>query len=206
MAINTIDDRGSIISDPLRAFRFKVDFIQAKPFDSRITTNTKGGFTGGFTSISGLGIINDPIAYREGGYNTTSHKVPGMTRFNDITLSRGVLFGNDQAITWMRGIFAASAGEGLNVDTLPGSTTAQFRCDVKIEVMDHPNADSTTNTPRMAFLVKNAWISAIGYSDLDATQNTLMVEGITLAHEGLSVLFVNGDGKANDSYNPGNQF
>ena len=208
MAINTIDDRGSILSDPLRQFRFKVEFIQAKPFDNRITTNTSGGFTGGFTSVSGLAIINDPIAYREGGYNTTAHKVPGMTRFNDVTLTRGALFGNDQAITWMRGIFAASAGEGLNVDTSGKTGVAnQFRCDVKIMVMDHPNSDATTNTPKMAFLLKNAFIASIGYTDLDATQNGLFVESLTLVHEGLSVLFVDENGKAKDpNYNPGNQF
>lgn len=209
MAITTIDDRGSLVSDPLRQFRFKVDFIQKAPFDKRITTNTAGGFTGGFTSVSGLSIITQPIMYREGGYNTTMHKVPGMTSFPDVTLSRGVLYGNDQSITWMRGMFAAVAGEGLNVATNGKTTnaTSQFRCDVKIMVMDHPNADATKNSPRMAFLLRNAFITSLDFGALDAGNNQIMTETMTLTHEGLSALFVDANGKALDTkYNPSHQF
>jgi len=210
MAINTIDDRGGIVSDPLRKFRFKVDFIQNQSFDKRITTNTAGGFTGGFTTVGGLAINTQPIAYREGGYNTTIHKVPGMASFPDVTLGRGVLYANDQSITWMRGLFAAAAGEGLNVDSTGATQNAsnQFRCDVKIMVMDHPNADGLYNVPRMAFLLRNAFITGIAFSDLDAGENQIMTEAITLTHEGLSVLFVDENGKTVDrnGYNPGQQF
>lgn len=202
MAINTIDTRGSILTDPLRNFRFKAEFtsVDSTPFDNRIVTNATVGFTGGFTSISGLAATTLPIEYREGGYNTTVHQVPGMMRFSPVTFSRGVLYGNDQAITWMRGLNAVASGEGLSVDNV--NRPSQFRCNVKISVMDHPNADGATNDQRMTFILRNAWITSLAYADLNAGANELMFETMTLVHEGLSPAFVNSDGSAKD---PGNR-
>lgn len=189
--LNTIDTRGTIETDPMRAFRFRATF---KPvgkngvFDKAIV-----GFSGGFSSISGLGISTQSIPYREGGYNTTIHNVPGMTSFQPITFSRGVLFGNDSAITWMRGLFGASAGEGLNVTD---SGKSAFRCNITIEVMEHPNAVNKTNTPRLGFYVHNAWISGLEYSGLNAQADGLMYETMTLVHEGLSVAMLTETGNA----------
>lgn len=198
MAINTIDERGTIVSDPLRSFRFRVDFKPASgtAFDNRIISQTgtapgtKQGFSGGFTGVGGLGVSLSTIEYREGGYNTTVHKMPGMASFDPLTLSRGMLFGNDQSITWMRGLFAAASGEGLRAAST--GVDKNFRCTVDIYVMDHPNTNNT-NDPRVMFRARNAWISNLGYSGLDAASNTVMVETITLQHEGLSVMFVNVD-------------
>lgn len=191
MATDSVINRfSSVATDPLRSFRFHVEFLapqQGSKVSDKIT-----GFKGGFTQISGLGINTQSIAYREGGYNTTIHQVPGMTTFNPITLNRGVIVGNDQGINWMRHLFAAAAGDGIALGE------NDFRCDLKIYVMDHPaasNATATTtgaggsNTPKMGFHVHNAWISTLNYSDLDAGGNNLMVETIGLVHEGLSVFF-----------------
>ena len=188
MATN-IDRWGSIATDPLRSFRFKATFQKTSedPFNTAITT----GWVGGFTNISGLNITTQAIQYREGGYNTTVHQIPGMTTFSPITFQRGVLYGNDQAITWMRGLFAASAGDGL-ATTSAGKT---FRVNVDIEVMDHPNASATDNVPKMGFRVHNAWISGLNYTDLNANDGALFYESMQLVHEGLSVYFTTPDGK-----------
>jgi len=190
--LNFIDTRKTIQLDPLRAFKFRVKFKTAdnvsKVFDTGITS-----FSGGFQGVSGLAYQVAPITYREGGYNSTVHNVPGMTTFGPVTFSRGVLLGNDSAMTWMRGLFAASAGEGFNVSD---SGTAGFRCNVTIQVMDHPQEGSTTNTPRMAFYLHNAWISNLSYTDLNAGANELVMETMTLVHEGLSVGFTNSTGGA----------
>ena len=39
----------------------------------------------------------------------------------------------------------------------------------------------------MRFKVYNAWIANLSYSNLDAGQSTLMVEEMTLVHEGFDV-------------------
>lgn len=188
---NVIDTRATIETDPMRSFRFRAKFTPVGAngvFNDAITS-----FSGGFASIGGLSVTTSPIPYREGGYNTTTHQIPGMTTFEPITLSRGVLFGNDSAITWMRGLFGVSAAEGFNV-TDSGKTA--FRCNITVEVMEHPSAAASENTPRLGFYIHNAWISSLSYSNLDAGTNGIMYESMTLVHEGLSVAMLNADGSA----------
>jgi phage tail-like protein len=189
--LNVIDSRSTIQTDPMRAFRFRAKFNIAggTAFSSAITS-----FSGGFNSVSGLNTTVAPITYREGGYNTTMHQVPGMATFSPVTFSRGALYGNDSAITWMRGLFAATSGEGLAVGTT--SNANNFRCKVTIEAMDHPNAGTSTNIPRIGFYLHNAWITSLAFSDLNAGANELMFEQMTLVHEGLSVAMLNADGTA----------
>jgi len=186
----------SVATDPLRSFRFYVEFLA--PQNGSTVNGKILGFNGGFVQVSGLGINTQSIAYREGGFNTTIHQIPGMTTFNPITLTRGVIYGNDQAQYWMRTLFAAASGDGI---ALAG--TDDYRCDLKIYILDHPNASAATSTPasegsnkpRMGFHVHNAWISTLNYSDLDAGGNNIMVETIGLVHEGLSVFYTDADFK-----------
>jgi phage tail-like protein len=184
--IRTITDTSTIVTDPLRIFRFKATFTAVS---GNAVPNTFTSFSGGFTGVSGLRTDVAVMEYREGGYNTTMHKVPGMTSFTPVVLSRGALYASDQAINWMRTIFAVSAGEGLSV-----GSNQTFRCNIKIELMDHPTAAATDNVPRMAFYLSNCWISNLGYSDLNAAANELMFESITIQHEGLTVAFTNAEG------------
>ena len=128
--IKFIDSRGSATTDPLRVFRFRATFTAANgatPFNDAITS-----FSGGFSAINGLNVQVQPITYREGGFNTTQHQIPGMASFSPVTMTRGMLYGNDSAITWMRGLFAVTSGQGL------ATTDAGFRCNVKIELISIP--------------------------------------------------------------------
>ena len=195
MATSNISRFSKIATDPLRSFRFYAQFTptETKAYATKDFTT----FSGGFTNISGLSINTGSIGYREGGYNTTLHQVPGMTTFSPITFQRGALFGNDQGINWMRGLFAAAAGDGIGV----AAGTSSFRCDINIWVMDHPIADAGENAFKMRFKVHNAWISSLSYSDLNATDNQILFETMQLVHEGLSVSFTGatGDVRAGDA-------
>jgi phage tail-like protein len=200
MPTNDVSRWGSVATDPLRNFRFQVEFLPPSnggTYFNPASTAATTGFSGGFTSVSGLTINTQAIAYREGGYNTTVHQIPGMTTFNPIVLSRGMVYGQDQAITWMRALFAAAAGDGIALGS------SDFRLDLNIYVNDHPSTTSApnsasgaagSNTPRVLFRVHNAWISTLSYNDLNGTDNNILFEGITLVHEGLSVEFVDDSG------------
>lgn len=203
MAKSNITRFSKIATDPLRSFRFIADFLVPAE-DAGITVfspellgvssdKATVGFTGGFTNISGLSIQTQAIGYREGGFNTTLHQVPGMTQFQPITFQRGTIFGKKEAITWMRGLFAAAQGEGV---ALNGNT---FRCNVDIYVLDHPKAapspDMIKNEAKIKFRIHNAWISSLNYSDLSAGDNQILYETMTLVHEGLSVQFAPFDPK-----------
>lgn len=190
MAIDTTINRfGSIATDPLRSFRFKCEFTKGMNATGTFDDTTLLSWKGGFTNISGLNITTQSIQYREGGYNTTVHQVPGMTTFSPITFQRGVMVGNNQAITWMRGLFAAASGDGIAT----GTDAKSFRLNVAIWVMDHPGASGSL-VPKMKFKVHNAWISGLNYTDLNANDGALFYESMQLVHEGLSVEMANADG------------
>jgi phage tail-like protein len=187
-----------LATDPVRNFRFLVDFLPnsetpAYNFDT----------TMGFTSVSGLTVSTEAIQYREGGYNTTVHQLPGQTSFSPITLSKGVMLGGSSQAAWMKRLFSVVSSGAK------GGIGADFRCNLDIRVLSHPNpagtADSGANAtlaaasinstaPHVAirFKVYNAWITNLSYSNLDAGGNSLMVEEMTLVHEGWDATYATG--------------
>jgi phage tail-like protein len=176
-------------TDPLRNFKFYAEFAEAKGtelFDSSIKGNQK--VLGGFTSITGLAINTQSIPYREGGYNTTIHQIPGMTTFSPVTFQRGTLTGHTQGINWMKGLFAAASAEGTSV-----GSTKDFRLDITIYILDHPAMVEDTADlaaiAKMKFKIHNAWITTLQYSDLNAGDQNILFEQMTLVHEGLSASF-----------------
>jgi phage tail-like protein len=185
MATN-IDRFSSIATDPLRNFKFYVVFNIAQGGAAQADLTT---VMGGFTSITGLAINTQSIPYREGGYNTTIHQIPGMTTFSPVTLQRGTLVGNKQGLKWMRRLFAAATGEGISIPS-----GADFRCNVDIYVIDHPanisDTDDLVTYAKMHFRIMNAWITTLQYSDLNAGDQNILFEQMTLVHEGLSVGFM----------------
>jgi phage tail-like protein len=193
---NTANTLSTIATDQFRNFRFLVSFT---PKAENAGFGTNFGKMG-FVSVSGLTVSTESIAYREGGYNTNFHQLPGQSSFTPITLSKGISFGQKEHALWMKRLFAISTG------TAQSGVGAEFRCDVDIQVLTHPNPkgltgseDTTAGTAydselhtSMRFKVYNAWITNIGYSNLDAGGNTLMVEEMTLVHEGFDVSFATG--------------
>ena len=187
-----VNSRSTLATDPVRNFRFLVTF---KPQDTSNTALGTMTIPMGFTSVSGLAVTTDSIPYREGGYNTTVHQIPGQTSFTPLTLQRGVILGSKQNWDWMKQLFATvQAG---------GSTLAlgkNFRCDIEIAVLNHPvpsqGANVTSGTTAvtqasddvaMRFRVYNAWPTTVAYSDLNAGDNALYVEQMTLVHEGFDL-------------------
>ena len=184
-----INNRSVLETDPIRNFRFLVTF---KPHDSEGAKWYKSDVTLGFTSVSGLSVTTDSIPYREGGYNTTVHQIPGQTTFAPITLQRGVILNTKQNWEWMRTLFSTVQGGAKNIQG------KSFRCDLEIQVLSHPIPGSAGGTTAgnvvaaddhvaMRFNVYNAWITAVSYSDLNAGDNAIFVEQATLVHEGFDV-------------------
>jgi len=191
---NEIQATGKLITDPVRNFKFLVTFSPT----NGAPTSWKGGFgTMGFVSLSGLSVNTEAIAYREGGYNTNMHQIPGQSSFTPISLSKGVMLNQNGNSLWMKRLFAimtpsATSGIGSN-----------FRCDLDIQVLSHPNpagwkgSDSVAPDAENAykqhtslrFKVYNAWITSLSYSDMDAGANSLMVESMQLVHEGFDVSY-----------------
>lgn len=132
-------------------------------------------------------------------HNTTVHQIPGQSTFGPLTLQRGMMLGTIQHWLWMKRLFAVAG------TTVPGG---DFRCDLMIYVLAHPSANSasseisngvTTSSlgkviddkVHQKFHVYNAWPTTVAYSDLNAGDNALMVEQLTLVHEGFDMVVAN---------------
>ena len=167
MPVQQTSSIAHLATDPLRNFKFIV------------TINPPSGaaIPIGFMSVSGLNITVDVIAYREGGYNTTTQKMPGQADFSPITLSRGVAVGNTQDIDWLSQLFTVMQGAG---STTPGT---DFRRTIDIQILDHP-VTSASVPIKGWFRVYNAWPTSVAWSDLDAGANQLFISQLVLAHEG----------------------
>ena len=85
------------------------------------------GYKAGFSEISGLDLTTDPIEYRNGNEDIRVRKLPGLKKFSNITLKRGVIKSdNDYDLTraclvgcgvttgWGSAVYAA--------ETQPGDT------------------------------------------------------------------------------------
>jgi len=185
-----------LMTDPVRNFKFLVTF-QGKEWT--VPTSMQMGFV----SLSGLSVTTEPIAYREGGYNTNVHQIPGQSAFTPITLSKGVMLGQASNAAWMKRLFS------VITPSISSGVGAGFRCDLDIQVLSHPNPQSSTGAAAaggtqgqantayqqhtsLRFKVYNAWISSLSYSNLDAGANTLMVEEMSLVHEGFDVAYATG--------------
>src|SRR6476660_8464624 len=75
--------------DPYRNYNFLVEI--------------EGITQAGFSDCSGFGATTDPIEYREGGDNTTNRKLPGQTKYPNITLKWG-LTDSRELYDWYLGV------------------------------------------------------------------------------------------------------
>ncbi len=189
MAQRFINQRPSAATDPLRNFRFLVQFI---PYNDGLKDVGFDKATVGFTSVSGLSMSTDAIPYREGGYATTMHMLPGQQQYSPVVMQKGVVLGSTQSWNWWRKIF--DPGFGSQNDS--GVPTAGFRCEVAISVLAHPQPlvqdfDPNLDDPVAARVrLMNAWPTNLAYTDLNAGDSAIWVESMQLVHEGMDIEFM----------------
>ena len=180
-----LSDRTRQASDPIRNFKFQVEFS---------SNNNAGLYTDlgtmGFTSVDGLNMSTEMIPYREGGYNTNPHKMPGLTDFSPVTLNTGVFYSKPGMWNLAKKMFSVQWGGGSL------GLGEEYRFDMMIRVFDHPvtkgpgsGSGVDTQNAVLAFTIRNAWVANISFSGMDALSNSIMVSQMTVHHEGLDVLF-----------------
>ena len=117
-----------------------------------------------FQEVSGLDIETEVIEYRHG--NSPSHsaiKMPGMMKYSDITLKKGVFADDNDFYDWISTI----------------SLNTYERLTVVIRLLDE------TATPRMTWTLTNAFPKQITPTDMNSTASEAAIETMVLAHEGL---------------------
>lgn len=119
-----------------------------------------------FQEVSGLDVAAQPIEYRHGdSVQFSVHKMPGLAKYSDVTLKKGVFKSDTKFWGWFNEI---------------KMNTVQ-RKPVTIRLLDERGA------PTMVWKLANAWPTKISGTDLKATGNEVAVETIVIAHEGLTI-------------------
>ena len=116
----------------------------------------------GFTDCTGLGADTDVIEYREGGENTTVRKLPGLTKYSNITLKWG-LTDSRELYDWFRNVITGT------VQRKNGS----------IIVLGLDGQE------RLRWNFVNAWPAKWDGPDFTAKGNDVAIETLELAHEGV---------------------
>lgn len=139
---------------PQVAFHFQVDW---------------GGSNLGFSEVSGLNIETQMIEYRSGlSPEFSTIKMPGIQKYGNITLKRGVFKSDNQFYEW---------ANSVKMNTIE-------RRDLIISLLDEEH------NPVMVWKVKNAWPTKIESPALKADGNEVAIESLEVAHEGVSIEMV----------------
>ena len=188
MAVQLLQDRTRLASDPVRNFKFQVDVLHS---DAAIT----GAISKmGFVSVDGLSMATEMVPYREGGWNTNPHKLPGMSDFSPLSCQAGVFFTKPGMWNLAKQMFAVQWGNG-NI-----GLGEEFRFDMIIRVMDHPvtrgaqsGAQGKLDGVILAYQVYNAWVGSVAFGNLNAMDNQVLIHNMTIHHEGFDVFWGNTD-------------
>lgn len=136
---------------PLPKFHFQVEW---------------GGAKIGFSEVSGLDVETEVIEYRDGASLEYSKlKMPGMQKYSNITLKRGVFPSDNEFFEWWNTV---------SLNTIE-------RRDITISLLNE------SHEPVMVWKVKNAWPTKVTSTDLKADGNETAIDTIELAHEGLAI-------------------
>jgi phage tail-like protein len=119
-----------------------------------------------FQEVSGLDIDTDIIEYRHG--NSPVHstiKMPGLMKYGDITLKKGVFATDNQFFDWIVQI----------------QLNTYERLTVVIKLLDE------NGTPRMTWTLKNAFPKQVTPTDMNSKSSEVAVESIVFVCEGLTI-------------------
>jgi len=131
----------------------------------QFTVEIDGMVSSSFKSVSGLDFEIEVIEYRDGNEPTTVRKLPGLTKFDVVSLTRGFT-GNRDLWDWIRSISQGSLD----------------RRNVGIVLLD------ATMQPVLRWTLRNAMPTKYVGPTLDASDNEVMIETLVLVHEGLDLV------------------
>jgi phage tail-like protein len=144
--------------DPYKNFKFRVRW--------------DGRDVAGISKVGALKRTTEVVEHREGGDPSTSRRGPGRTKYEAITLERGVTH-DLEFEQWANKVWHYGNGPGQEV------SLKDFRRDILIDLYNE--AGQVVKT----FKVYRCWVSEFQtLPDLDANANAVAIETIKLENEG----------------------
>jgi len=144
--------------DPYKNFKFRVRW--------------DGRYVCGVSKVSALKRTTDVVEHREGGDPSTVRKSPAQTKYEAITLERGVTHDPEFEV-WANKVWNYGSGLGAEV------SLEDFRRDVTIELMNEAGQTA------VAYKVFRCWVSEYqALPELDGAGNAVAIQTLKLENEG----------------------
>lgn len=144
--------------DPYKNFKFRVRW--------------DGRYVAGVSKVGALKRSTEVVEHRNGGDPSTSRKSPGRSKYEAITLERGVTH-DTEFEKWANKVW--NFGSGLGKET----SLKDFRKDLIIEMYNEAGQLA------IAYKVYRCWVSEFqALPDLDANANAVAIQSIKLENEG----------------------
>ena len=144
--------------DPYKNFKFRVKW--------------DGRYVAGISKVGALKRTSEVVEHREGGDASTSRKSPGRTKYDAITLERGVTH-DTEFEKWANKVWLQGAGLGSEV------SLKDFRKDLILELYNE------AGQLVIAYKIYRCWVSDYqALPDLDANANAVAIQTIKLENEG----------------------
>ena len=144
--------------DPYKNFKFRVKW--------------DGRYVAGVSKVSALKRSTEVVEHREGGDPSMSRKSPGRSKYEPITLERGVTH-DLEFERWANKIWNFGSGLGAEV------SLRDFRKNLIIELYNEAGQLA------IAYKVFRAWVSEFqALPDLDANANAVAIQTLKLENEG----------------------
>ena len=142
--------------DPYRNFKFRI----------KVDNN----YVAGLSKCSALKKSTEMVEWREGGDPSTTHKLPGKTKYDAITLTAGV--SHDTTFEDWANLVNNFQGDA-------SMSLKNFRKNITIDVFNE--ADQKV----LSYHVYRCWVSEFEtLPELDANANAVMIQTIKLENEG----------------------
>ena len=131
-----------------------------------------GRYVAGVNKVGSLKRSTEVVEHREGGDPSTSRKSPGRSKYEAITLERGVTH-DLEFEAWANKVWHVGTGLGAEV------SLKDFRKDVILEVYNEAGQLA------LAYKIYRCWVSEFqALPDLDANANAIAIQTLKLENEG----------------------
>ena len=144
--------------DPYKNFRFRLRW--------------DGRYVAGISKVSALKRTTEVVEHRDGGDPLGLRKSPGITKFEPLTLERGVTH-DPEFEAWASLVWKINNPAGTQI------ALAGFRKDLILEL------NNEAGQVAIAYKIYRAWVSEFSaLPELDASANAVAIQSIILQHEG----------------------
>lgn len=144
--------------DPYKSFKFRVRW--------------DGRDVAGVSKVSALRRTTEVVEHRDGGDQSMTHKSPGQSSYEAITLERGVTH-DLEFEKWASKVWNYSGAGGAE------SSLADFRKDILIDMYNEAGQKV------ISYKVFRCWVSEYeAVPELDASGNSVAIQQIKLENEG----------------------